>query len=58
MPRTFLGEVGRRNSNQRLSFLISTPGGSFMGPGEDTGDGDVTWWQLAQLKSGLEKERN
>ena len=58
MPRTFLGEVGRRNSNQRLSFLISTPGGSFMGPGEDTGDGDGTWWQLAQLKSGLEKERN
>lgn len=28
--------AGRRQSDQRLSFLISTPGGSFMGANEET----------------------
>ena len=47
LAESFVGEVscpppflitcaGHRQSDQRLSFLISTPGGSFMGANEET----------------------
>eukprot|EP00435_Cladocopium_sp_Y103_P006086 s2457_g1.t4 len=54
MPRSFLGELGRRSSNQRLSFLISTPGGSFMGPGEEGGEAAVP---APQAEAGEEPQR-